>query len=184
MLLASVPEIQRTNLGNVVLLLKSLRVDNLLDFAFMDPPPKDNLLHTMYQLWVLGALDNAGDLTALGGRPHTRCGSCVLDAHASAVGLHGQQGQLIDHWLLCVQLAPLLLWEAPHAPSLHLTGLRHCASWRPDTAAGKRSAPQACGLGCSAVLHVQGGRWWSSRWTRPWPRCCWRARSWAAAPSC
>ena len=66
MLLASVPEIQRTNLGNVVLLLKSLRVDNLLDFAFMDPPPKDNLLHTMYQLWVLGALDNAGDLTALG----------------------------------------------------------------------------------------------------------------------
>ena len=69
MLLASVPEIQRTNLGNVVLLLKSLRVASLLDFAFMDPPPKDNLLHTMYQLWVLGALDNAGDLSALGTLP-------------------------------------------------------------------------------------------------------------------
>lgn len=66
MLSASVPEIQRTNLGNVVLLLKSLRVDNLLDFPFMDPPPRDNILHTMYQLWVLAALDNTGALTQLG----------------------------------------------------------------------------------------------------------------------
>ncbi|PON64162.1 P-loop containing nucleoside triphosphate hydrolase [Parasponia andersonii] len=32
-----------SNLGNVVLLLKSLRVDNLLDFDFMDPPPHDNI---------------------------------------------------------------------------------------------------------------------------------------------
>lgn len=52
MLLASVPEIQRTNLANVVLLLKSLKVDNLLEFGFMDPPPQDNILNSMYQLWV------------------------------------------------------------------------------------------------------------------------------------
>lgn len=61
-----VPEIQRTNLGNVVLLLKSLNVENLLDFDFMDPPPQDNILNSMYQLWVLGALDNVGRLTTLG----------------------------------------------------------------------------------------------------------------------
>lgn len=36
---ANIPEIQRTNLCNVVLLLKSLKVDNLLEFDFMDPPP-------------------------------------------------------------------------------------------------------------------------------------------------
>lgn len=35
----NIPEIQRTNLSNVVLLLKSLKVDNLLEFDFMDPPP-------------------------------------------------------------------------------------------------------------------------------------------------
>lgn len=35
----NIPEIQRTNLANVVLLLKSLNVDNLLEFDFMDPPP-------------------------------------------------------------------------------------------------------------------------------------------------
>ncbi|KAI3452603.1 hypothetical protein Pfo_009267 [Paulownia fortunei] len=66
MLPSPVPEIQRTNLGNVVLLLKSLKIDNLLDFDFMDPPPQENILNSMYQLWVLGALNNVGDLTDLG----------------------------------------------------------------------------------------------------------------------
>ena len=63
---ATVPEIQRTNLSNVVLLLKSLGVENLLQFHFMDPPPEDNLLNSMYQLWILGAFDNTGQLTKLG----------------------------------------------------------------------------------------------------------------------
>lgn len=40
MLVATIPEIQRTNLANVVLLLKSLGVENLLHFHFMDPPPQ------------------------------------------------------------------------------------------------------------------------------------------------
>ncbi|KAL6520539.1 hypothetical protein OROMI_032301 [Orobanche minor] len=66
MLPSPVPEIQRTNLGNVVLLLKSLKIDNLLDFDFMDPPPQENILNSMYQLWVLGAMNNVGELTGLG----------------------------------------------------------------------------------------------------------------------
>ena len=48
MLENNIPEIQRTNLANVVLLLKSLNVDNLLEFDFMDPPPQDNILNSMY----------------------------------------------------------------------------------------------------------------------------------------
>ena len=40
LLVSTVPEIQRTNLANVVLLLKSLGVQNLLQFHFMDPPPQ------------------------------------------------------------------------------------------------------------------------------------------------
>lgn len=62
----TVPEIQRTNLANVVLLLKSLGVEDLMAFHFMDPPPQDNLLNSQYQLWTLGALDNTGGLTPLG----------------------------------------------------------------------------------------------------------------------
>ncbi|CAJ0941256.1 unnamed protein product, partial [Mesorhabditis belari] len=66
LLVSTVPEIQRTNLANVVLLLKSLNVDDLLKFHFMDAPPQDNMLNSMYQLWTLGALDNTGRLTDLG----------------------------------------------------------------------------------------------------------------------
>lgn len=62
----NIPEIQRTNLSNVVLLLKSLGVENLLDFDFMDPPPQETILNSMYQLWVFGALDNMGALTPMG----------------------------------------------------------------------------------------------------------------------
>jgi pre-mRNA-splicing factor ATP-dependent RNA helicase DHX38/PRP16 len=32
----------------------------------MDPPPQLNILNSMYQLWVLGALDNVGSLTQIG----------------------------------------------------------------------------------------------------------------------
>jgi len=62
----TIPEIQRTNLSNVVLLLKSMGVKNLLEFGFMDPPPQETILNSMFQLWMLGALDNLGDITPLG----------------------------------------------------------------------------------------------------------------------
>ena len=65
---SAVPEIQRTNLSNVVLLLKSLGIKNLLEFDFMDPPPQENIMNSLYQLWILGALDNTGDLTKMGRR--------------------------------------------------------------------------------------------------------------------
>eukprot|EP00842_Homolaphlyctis_polyrhiza_P001922 jgi/Hompol1/2730/HPOL_005717-RA len=66
MFVSNIPEIQRTNLANVVLLLKTLGVKNLLEFPFMDPPPQDTILNSMYQLWILGALDDMGELTKTG----------------------------------------------------------------------------------------------------------------------
>ena len=62
----TIPEIQRTNLANTVLLLKSLGVKDLLDFDFMDPPPQDTITTSLFDLWALGALDNIGDLTSMG----------------------------------------------------------------------------------------------------------------------
>ncbi len=50
MLKTNVPEIQRTNLSNVVLLLKSLGVQDLMQFHFMDPPPSENMMNSMYQV--------------------------------------------------------------------------------------------------------------------------------------
>ncbi|KAG0650624.1 Pre-mRNA-splicing factor ATP-dependent RNA helicase prp16 [Hyphodiscus hymeniophilus] len=64
----TIPEIQRTNLANTVLLLKSLGVKDLLDFDFMDPPPQDTITTSLFDLWALGALDNIGDLTPIGSK--------------------------------------------------------------------------------------------------------------------
>jgi pre-mRNA-splicing factor ATP-dependent RNA helicase DHX38/PRP16 len=62
----TIPEIQRTNLANTVLLLKSLGVKDLLDFDFMDPPPQDTITTSLFDLWALGAIDHVGDLTPMG----------------------------------------------------------------------------------------------------------------------
>jgi ATP-dependent RNA helicase DHX8/PRP22 len=66
MLPNSVPEIQRTNLANVVLQLKAMGVNDLLHFDFMDPPPIQTLVTAMEHLYALGALDDEGLLTRLG----------------------------------------------------------------------------------------------------------------------
>lgn len=64
----TVPEVQRTNLGSVVLLMKSLGINDLLHFEFMDPPPSEALIRSLEQLYALGALNDRGELTKLGRR--------------------------------------------------------------------------------------------------------------------
>jgi pre-mRNA-splicing factor ATP-dependent RNA helicase DHX16 len=63
---ATTPEIQRTNLVGVVLLLKSLGINDLLDFEFMDPPPHETLISSLNQLFALGSLNHKGELTKIG----------------------------------------------------------------------------------------------------------------------
>jgi pre-mRNA-splicing factor ATP-dependent RNA helicase DHX16 len=65
---STIPEIQRSNIGNVVLMLKSMGIDNLVDFDFLDPPPHDMLVRGLEMLYALGALNDKGDLTKLGRR--------------------------------------------------------------------------------------------------------------------
>ncbi|TVU38991.1 hypothetical protein EJB05_12390 [Eragrostis curvula] len=95
-----VPEIQRTNLGNVVLLLKSLKVENLLDFDFMDPPPQENILNSMYQLWVLGALNNVGGLTEIG----WKMVEFPLDPTLAKMLLMGEKLKCLDEVLTIVSM--------------------------------------------------------------------------------
>ena len=64
----TVPEIQRTNLGSVVLQLKALGIHDLVGFDFMDPPPPASLVRSLEQLYALGALNDRGALTKLGRR--------------------------------------------------------------------------------------------------------------------
>lgn len=62
----AIPEIQRTNLSNTLLQLKSLNISDVSKFPFIDAPPSQNLMTSLYDLWTLGALDNFGNLTKLG----------------------------------------------------------------------------------------------------------------------
>ena len=64
----TIPEIQRTNMSNVVLMLKSMGINNLVNFDFMDPPPHEMVVRALEQLYALGALNDRGELTRLGRR--------------------------------------------------------------------------------------------------------------------
>ncbi|CAK4652169.1 unnamed protein product [Aphanomyces euteiches] len=66
MLPTAIPEIQRSNLGMVVLQLKAMGINDLMGFDFLDPPPLPALVSAMETLYALGALDEEGLLTRLG----------------------------------------------------------------------------------------------------------------------
>ena len=62
------PEILRVNLASVVLMLKSLGIDDMVTFDFMTKPPKDALMRALEQLYAIGALNDRSELTTLGRR--------------------------------------------------------------------------------------------------------------------
>ncbi|CAI2387482.1 unnamed protein product [Moneuplotes crassus] len=62
----TIPEILRSNLGQVVLTLKKLGINDLVHFEFMDPPAPETLMRALEELNYLGALDDEGELTKIG----------------------------------------------------------------------------------------------------------------------
>ncbi|KAF2797073.1 P-loop containing nucleoside triphosphate hydrolase protein [Melanomma pulvis-pyrius CBS 109.77] len=66
MLPSTIPDIQRQNISNTILMLKAMGINDLLRFDFMDPPPINATLTALEELYTLGALDNEGLLTSLG----------------------------------------------------------------------------------------------------------------------
>ena len=64
----TIPEIRRSSMCSVALALKSLHVDDVLDFDFLDAPDETQLACALLELHALGALDaaNKGRLTDVG----------------------------------------------------------------------------------------------------------------------
>src|SRR5207245_2429143 len=62
------PEIQRTNLASVILQMAALRLGEVLDFPFIDPPDRRQVRDGVNLLHELGALDDAAALTQIGRR--------------------------------------------------------------------------------------------------------------------
>jgi pre-mRNA-splicing factor ATP-dependent RNA helicase DHX16 len=107
----TVPEIQRTNLGNVVLMLKSLGINDLIHFDFMSPPPAETLIRALEQLYALGALNDKGELTKLG----RRMAELPLDPQLSKTLIQSEKYGVskthqIQHSALCT-LHPLRLFS-------------------------------------------------------------------------
>lgn len=60
------PEILRSNLSNTILQLKRLGVQDLVHFDLLDPPAPETMMRALEELNFLAALDDEGELTALG----------------------------------------------------------------------------------------------------------------------
>ena len=60
------PEIQRSNLADVILRMKASGLGDIEDFPFLNAPPAKGIRAGHALLHELGAIDDAGDLTALG----------------------------------------------------------------------------------------------------------------------
>lgn len=61
-----VPEIQRSNLAHVVLMMKQIGIDDVKSFEFIDPPEAGTLDQALDTLKTLGALDEQEKLTEIG----------------------------------------------------------------------------------------------------------------------
>jgi pre-mRNA-splicing factor ATP-dependent RNA helicase DHX16 len=98
----NIPEIQRTNLTSVVLMLKSLGINDLIHFDFIDPPPAENLIRALEQLYALGALNNDGDLTKLG----RRMAEFPVDPCLAKAVISSQQYKCVDQVItICSMLS-------------------------------------------------------------------------------
>ncbi|CAH2033893.1 unnamed protein product [Thlaspi arvense] len=59
---STTPEIKRCNLSNVILQLKSLGIDDILGFDFIDKPSRSSIVKALAELRSLGALTDEGKL--------------------------------------------------------------------------------------------------------------------------
>ena len=63
---STLPEIKRVNLTSTVLTLKSMEIQDVLNFDFLDRPDEAALRHALKQLFLLDAIEERGRLRTLG----------------------------------------------------------------------------------------------------------------------
>jgi pre-mRNA-splicing factor ATP-dependent RNA helicase DHX16 len=119
---STTPEILRTNLNGVVLQLKSLGINELLDFDFMDPPPTEALIGALNQLFALQALNHKGELTKSGRQMAEFPTDPML---AKAVIAAGKEG-CVDEVLSIVSMLgeASALWFRPKDKKIHADSAR------------------------------------------------------------
>lgn len=142
MLPTAVPDIQRMNLANTVLMLKAIGINDLINFDFMDPPPVQTLVTAMELLYQLGALDSEGLLTKIGRK---MSGFPVEPALAKSLILSVDLGCSDEMLTIAAMLSVQNIWYRPrdkqpqadsrkakfhHPDGDHLTLLTVYNSWK------------------------------------------------------
>ena len=59
----TLPEILRVSLTNVVLTLKSMRIQDVINFDYMENPDKEAIFKALTDLYLLQALNENGEIT-------------------------------------------------------------------------------------------------------------------------
>ncbi|KAK8154823.1 putative mRNA splicing factor RNA helicase [Phyllosticta citrichinensis] len=116
------PEIQRTNLSSTVLLLKSLGINDLVGFDFMDAPPADTLIRSLELLYALGALNDKGELTKRG----RQMAEFPVDPMVSAAILKADQLKCVEEVLSIVSMLgeSAALFIRPKQQKIHADSAR------------------------------------------------------------
>jgi pre-mRNA-splicing factor ATP-dependent RNA helicase DHX16 len=149
---STVPEI-------LVLMLKSLGINELLHFDFMDRPPADALIRALEQLSALGALNDRGELTKLG----RRMAEFPLEPMLSKPVIASEKYECVSEVLLTVLM---LSEKAVHVDKVRLNfargggwdhiSLLHCYSdWASTT---DYSIPSWCFENFVQVRSIRRGR--------------------------
>eukprot|EP00762_Andalucia_godoyi_P000346 ANDGO_03194.mRNA.1 putative pre-mRNA-splicing factor ATP-dependent RNA helicase mog-4 len=97
---SNIPEIQRSNLSSVVLLLKSLGIDDIVNFPFLDPPPTASLMSALEHLYALGALTESGALSTIG----FRMSEFPLEPQLARMIIASEKFGVVDEVVVCAAM--------------------------------------------------------------------------------
>ncbi|QDT31514.1 ATP-dependent RNA helicase HrpA [Thalassoglobus polymorphus] len=90
------PEIQRTNLANVILQMKALKLGKLENFPFIDPPAASAIRTGLKTLFELGAINENEDLTKVG----STMGRLPVDPRIARMILGAEDEQCVEEVLI------------------------------------------------------------------------------------
>ncbi|XP_031124650.1 pre-mRNA-splicing factor ATP-dependent RNA helicase DEAH10-like [Ipomoea triloba] len=108
---STIPEIKRCNLSNVVLQLKALGIDNIVDFDFIEKPKRMALVKSLETLFLLGAITENNELSDPIGHQMARLP--LEPMHSKALILASQFGCLEEMLISVAMLSVESIFYAP-----------------------------------------------------------------------
>lgn len=96
----TIPEVKRNNIINIVLMLKSLGINDLINFDFITKPPHENFVKALEQLYALGALNNEGCLTKLG----RKMAEFPLNPFLSKMIIKSSEYECVEHIIIIASM--------------------------------------------------------------------------------